>query len=181
VSDGFENLPLARRALDFARAHHSGQRRDADDRPFVLHPLEVATLLREAGLPDPVIATGALHDVLEDTDVDRGELERRFGPDVAKLVDALTDDPSIDDQRERRAALRLQVAEAGSDAAAVFAADKISKTREMRLKADRGRLADSDWAKVEHYEQSLNMLEEALPGSPLVDQLRLELEGLRAI
>jgi (p)ppGpp synthase/HD superfamily hydrolase len=180
VSDGFENLPLARSALDFARAHHRGQRRDADERPFILHPLEVATLLRDAGLPDAVIATGALHEVLEDTDVDKHELERRFGPDVAELVDALTDDPSIDDQQERRAALRLQVAAAGRDAAAVFAADKISKTREMRLKAGRGALGESDQAKVEHYEESLDMLEDALPDSPLVDQLRLELEALRA-
>jgi (p)ppGpp synthase/HD superfamily hydrolase len=178
MTRGFDGLPLAQEAVDFARARHEGQRRDADDAPFVVHPLEVAILLRDAGYSDYVVATGALHEVLEDTDVDKGELEERFGPDVAELVDALTDDPSIEDQQERRAALRLQVAEAGEAAAAVFAADKVSKARELRMKADRGQLDDEDGAKLEHYRESLEMLDEALPGSELVDRLRAELEAL---
>jgi (p)ppGpp synthase/HD superfamily hydrolase len=181
MTRGFDGLPLAQEAVDFARARHEGQRRDADDAPFVVHPLEVAILLRDAGYPDYVVATGALHEVLEDTDVDKGELEERFGPDVAELVDALTDDPSIEDQQERRAALRLQVAEAGEAAAAVFAADKVSKARELRMKADRGQLDDEDGAKLEHYRESLEMLEEALPGSELVDRLRAELEALDSV
>jgi (p)ppGpp synthase/HD superfamily hydrolase len=181
MTRGFEGLPLAQAAVDFAVAQHEGQRRDADDAPFVVHPLEVAILLRDAGYPDHVVATGALHEVLEDTDVDKGELEERFGPDVAELVDALTDDPSIEDQQERRAALRLQVAEAGEAAAAVFAADKVSKARELRMKAERGQLDDEDLARLEHYRESLEMLDEALPGSELVDRLRDELEALDSV
>jgi (p)ppGpp synthase/HD superfamily hydrolase len=178
MTRGFDGLPLAQDAVDYARARHEGQRRDADDAPFVVHPLEVATLLRDAGYPDHVVATGALHEILEDTDTDKGELEARFGPKVAELVDALTDDPSIEAERERRAALRLQVAEAGEEAAAVFAADKVSKARELRMKADRGPLAGDDLAKLAHYRESLEMLEDALPGSDLVAQLRPELEAL---
>jgi (p)ppGpp synthase/HD superfamily hydrolase len=178
--DAFADMPLTRSALDFARERHRGQRREVDDQPFVLHPLEVATLLRDAGYSDAVVATGALHEVLEDTDADRAELERRFGRDVAQLVEALTDDPSIEDEQERRAALRRQVAGAGQEAAAVFAADKVSKTRELRLKAGRGDLDESSRAKLEHYEQSLDMLEEALPDHELVTALRRELETLRS-
>ena len=181
MTRGFEELPLAQSAIDFARSRHEGQRRDADDAPFVVHPLEVAILLRDAGYPDHVVATGALHEVLEDTDVDKEELEERFGPDVAELVDDLTDDPSIDDQQKRRAALRRQVAEAGETAAAVFAADKVSKTRELRMKAERGPLDDDSRAKLEHYLESLGMLEQALPGSDLVDCLRAELQALGAL
>jgi (p)ppGpp synthase/HD superfamily hydrolase len=178
MTQGFEKLPLAQDAVDFAQAHHEGQRRDADDAPFVVHPLEVAVLLRDAGYPDHVVATGALHEVLEDTDVDKHELEERFGHDVAELVEALTDDPSIEDEQERRAALRLQVAEAGETAAAVFAADKVSKTRELRMKAERGPLDGESRAKLEHYLESLDMLEQALPGSELVERLRAELGAL---
>jgi (p)ppGpp synthase/HD superfamily hydrolase len=181
MTRGFEELPLTQAAIDFARSHHEGQRREADDAPFVVHPLEVAILLRDAGYPDHVVAIGALHEVLEDTDVDKDELEERFGPDVAELVDALTDDPSIEDQQERRAALRRQVATAGGDAAAVFAADKVSKSRELRLKAERGPLDEENNAKLEHYRQSLRMLEDVLPGSDLVDCLRSELRGLAAL
>jgi (p)ppGpp synthase/HD superfamily hydrolase len=181
MTQGFESMPLAQDAVEFARAQHEGQRRDADDAPFVVHPLEVAIMLRDAGYPDHVVATGALHEVLEDTDVDKHELEERFGHDVAELVDALTDDPSIEDERERRAALRRQVAQAGETAAAVFAADKVSKTRELRRKAERGPLDDKSRAKLEHYLESLGMLEQALPGSDLVSCLRTELRGLGAL
>ena len=181
AKDPFDDMPLTRAALDFAREHHRGQRREVDDQPFVLHPLEVASLLRDAGYPDAVVATGALHEVLEDTDADKGELERRFGGDVAELVDALTDDPSIEDDQERRAALRRQVAEAGEEAAAVFAADKVSKTRELRLVAERGGLDESSRMKLDHYERSLEMLERELPDHELVEALRRELEPLRAV
>lgn len=170
--------PLSRPALDFAREHHAGQRRDADDQPFVLHPEEVSRLLSEAGAPDHIVAAGALHDIVEDTDVEVAELERRFGAQVASLVASLTDDPSIADVSERRAALRKQVAEAGPEAATVFAADKISKSRELRFKAEQGHLTDHDRAKIEHYVRSLEMLDEAIPGHPLVETLRGELEGL---
>ena len=169
--------PLSRAALEFAREHHAGQRRDADDQPFVLHPEEVTKLLSEAGVPGYVVAAGALHDIVEDTEVEVEELERRFGAEVANRVASLTDDPSIEDKSERRAALRKQVAEAGPEAATVFAADKISKSRELRFKAERGGLTDDDRAKIEHYVRSLEMLDEAIPRHPLVETLRGELDG----
>lgn len=169
--------PLSRDALEFAGARHEGQRRDVDDQPFVLHPQEVVRLLDDAGYPDHVVAAGALHDVLEDTDAEREELEARFGASVAGLVASLTDDPSIEDESERRAALRRQVASAGEEAKAVFAADKISKTLELRLKSERGGLDAEDRAKLEHYKHSLELLEEALPGNPLVERLRAELDA----
>ena len=178
---GFAGLPLTRDALEFARARHEGQRREVDDQPFVLHPLEVARLLRDCGYPDHVVAAGALHEVLEDTETEIEELEARFGVDVAQLVGSLTDDASIEDDQERRAALRLQVAQAGETAAAVFAADKVSKARELRLKAARGRIGDRERMKLEHYEESLDMLETALPGHELVTQLRQELAALRSL
>ena len=73
------------------------------------------------------------------------------------------------------------MAEAGETAAAVFAADKVSKTRELRMKAERGPLDDDSRAKLEHYLESLDMLEQALPGSDLVGCLRAELQALGAL
>jgi (p)ppGpp synthase/HD superfamily hydrolase len=178
-TDFVERSPLTRDALDFARRWHAGQTRDLDSVPFVTHPVEVACLLHEAGYPDVVVAAGVLHDVLEDTSVERGQLEERFGPQVAELVAAVSDDPSIEDAAERKAALRKQVAAAGENAAAVFAADKISKARELRARQERGAYEDGDQLKVEHYEASLALLNEVLPGHPLVGRLRDELQGLR--
>jgi (p)ppGpp synthase/HD superfamily hydrolase len=180
-TDFVERSPLTRDALVFADERHAGQTRDLDELPFVTHPVEVACLLHDAGYSDEVVAAGVLHDVLEDTDAERSDLEARFGRDVADLVAAVSDDPAIEDDAERKAALRRQVAEAGECAAAVFAADKVSKAREMRARISRGRFERKDDAKIAHYEASLEMLSELIPGHALVDQLRLELESLHAL
>jgi (p)ppGpp synthase/HD superfamily hydrolase len=180
-TDFVELSPLTRDALNFANQRHAGQKRELDDLPFVTHPVEVACLLHEAGYPDAVVAAGVLHDVLEDTDAERSELEARFGDEVAELVEAVSEDPSIGDDVERKAALRLQVARAGEHAAAVFAADKVSKARELRQRVSRGRLVRGDDPKVAHYQASLEMLAEVMPEHELVEQLRMELEAVRAL
>jgi hypothetical protein len=172
---------ILREALAFAGERHAGQTRDLDDLPFVTHPVEVACLLHEAGYPDEVVAAGVLHDVLEKTDAEQGELERRFGLRVAELVAAVSDDPSIEAGPARKAALRKQVAEAGEHAAVVFAADKVSKARELRVRVSRGAFESADRAKIEHYEASLEMLSALIPGHELVTQLERELEALQAL
>jgi (p)ppGpp synthase/HD superfamily hydrolase len=180
-TDFVERSPLTRDALAFAGERHAGQTRDLDDLPFVTHPVEVACLLHESGYSDEVVAAGVLHDVLEDTDAERSELEARFGRQVAELVGSVTEDPSIADDGERKAALRLQVAHAGECAAVVFAADKVSKARELRMRAARGGYQEKDDGRITHYGASLEMLTELIPGHRLVDELRMELEALRAL
>lgn len=180
-TDFVKQSPLTRDALAFANERHAGQTRDLDGAPFVTHPVEVACLLHEAGYSDEVVAAGVLHDVLEDTDAQPEELARRFGHDVATLVAAVSDDPSIKDTTERKAALRLQVAEAGECAAAIFAADKVSKARELRVRMSRGLFREADRAKLDHYEASLELLAELLPGHHLVDEFRMELEAVQAL
>jgi (p)ppGpp synthase/HD superfamily hydrolase len=177
-TDFVERSPLTRDALAFASSHHAGQTRSIDDIPFVTHPVEVACLLHEAGYSDEVVAAGVLHDVLENTAVELPELEQLFGPRVAELVAAVTDDPAIKDDGERKAALRDQVARAGDCAAVIFAADKVSKARELRARARHGRFQRRDEAKLSHYRASLEMLSELIPGHPLVEQLREELVAL---
>jgi (p)ppGpp synthase/HD superfamily hydrolase len=178
-TDFVDRSPIIRDALGFATSCHEGQLRDAGDVPFVTHPLEVACLLHEAGYSDEVVAAGVLHDVIENTDAELADLERRFGPDVTRLVAAVSDDPAIEDHAERKAALRDQVARAGECAAAVFAADKVSKARELRTRA--GRFSRSDELRVQHYEASMEMLDQVLPGRELVDRLRGELDELHAL
>jgi (p)ppGpp synthase/HD superfamily hydrolase len=180
-TDFVERSPLTRDALAFADQRHAGQTRSVDDLPFVTHPVEVASLLYEAGYQDEVVAAGVLHDVLEDTDAERSDLQSRFGSRVAELVDAVTEDASIEDDGERRAALRRQVAAAGECAAVVFAADKVSKARELRVRVSRGRFLRADDDKLAHYEASLAMLRDLIPGHDFVDQLRMELEAVQAL
>jgi (p)ppGpp synthase/HD superfamily hydrolase len=180
-TDFVERSPLTRDALAFAALRHEGQTRDRQGIPFVTHPVEVACLLHEAGYSDEVVAAGVLHDVLEATDVERPELEERFGLEVAALVAAVSEDPSIEDAGRRKAALRRQVARAGDEAAAVFAADKVSKARELRARARHGRFQRRDEDRLGHYQASLEMLSELIPGHPLVEQLREELDSVQGV
>jgi (p)ppGpp synthase/HD superfamily hydrolase len=173
-----DRLPLTRAAIQFASERHSGQRRHADEAPFVLHPIEAASLLERSDYPDNVVAAAVLHDVLEDTDVERQELEARFGADVADLVATVSDDPSIQDTEEQKADVRERVRRAGGYAAAVYAADKTSKVRELRMMMARGVGGDEVKIKRERYRKSLAMLEETIPGSRIVELLRFELEAL---
>ncbi|MDQ3849868.1 MAG: HD domain-containing protein [Actinomycetota bacterium] len=180
------DLPLAREALRCAARLHHGQRREVDAAPFVLHPLEVASLLHNTGHPDPVIAAGVLHDTIEDTDARISDIERRFGGEVAAIVAAMTEDPRIEPFEERKAALRRQIADFGRDASAVYAADKVAKVRELRAQAARDpgvlhAVKEDTHSKLDHYVESLAMLEQIAPQHPLVRQLRFELEVLRAL
>jgi len=177
-TDFVEGSPLTRDALAFAADRHAGQTRSSDGAPFVTHPVEVACLLHEAGCSDEVVAAGVLHDVLEDTDVEWEELAGRFGERVAGLVAAVSDDPSIEDGAERKAALRRQVAASGTEASVIFAADKVSKVRELRQRRSRGEAGEDDRLKLDHYRASLEMLDGLMPGSDLLDRLRGELDGL---
>ena len=77
-------------------------------------------------------AAAVLHDVIEDAGVGRQELEQRFGARVAELVSAVSEPQPGGSYRERKARLREAVAQADADAAAIFAADKVAKLRELR-------------------------------------------------
>jgi (p)ppGpp synthase/HD superfamily hydrolase len=179
-----DDLPVTCEALAYAVERHEGQRRESDAAPFILHPLEVAVLLRNRGYDDEVVAAGLLHDALEDTDATPRDLRARFGLRVCELVAALSDDATIEDYGERKAALRAQVAEAGPDAAAIYAADKVAKARELRATLSRDPAAFDDAQlrrRLDHYDASVEMLAEQLPDHPLTTQLRFELWALRTL
>ena len=69
-------------AYDFAKKHHGEQKRDSGD-AYYSHPVEVASLLADVKLDEITIVAGLLHDVVEDTDIDIGDVDgaRAFGED----------------------------------------------------------------------------------------------------
>jgi (p)ppGpp synthase/HD superfamily hydrolase len=172
----FEGMPVSSRAAAWADAAHEGQQRQVDGAPFMVHPYEVAMLLRAMGAGDEVVAVGLLHDVVEKGRASIAEVRESFGGEIAADVAALTEDESIADYHERKAALRRSAEEAREDVVAVFAADKVVKARELRLAAAADRLLAREVAcKREHYVASLAVLDRRLPGHPLTDALRFEL------
>lgn len=105
-SDADDGILLVLKAADFAARAHAGQRRKgAAQEPYVNHLAEVAQLLGEAtqGKDPGLIAAGWLHDTLEDTEVDREQLEAEFGAAIAGIVAEVTDDKSLSkNERKRR-------------------------------------------------------------------------------
>ena len=166
---------MTRAALTYAERSHEGQRRRCDGAPFILHPLEVAGLLRGAGADDELITAGVLHDVIEKCAVTREELNERFGTRVTYLVSAVSENPLIDGYATRKRALREQVARSGSDALTLFAADKVSKARELQVPG-----AKVPARRLAHYRQSLELLQTLLPSHPLTRQLGTELARVPA-
>jgi (p)ppGpp synthase/HD superfamily hydrolase len=175
------DLPLTRAAIAFAQEHHRGQRRADDGAQFLVDPVEVESLLERSQFPDHVVAAAVLHDVLEDTGAKPAQLERRFGPDVAELVALVSDDPTIPDEERRKDAVRERVRRAGGYGPVVYAADKVSKVRELRMAIATGLDPAAAQRKLARYQKSLAMIEQALPGSRLAELLRFELEALEAL
>jgi GTP pyrophosphokinase len=77
------------RAYVFSLKAHGSQTRASGD-PYFSHPLEVAGILTAMHLDASSIATALLHDVIEDTHADLEQIEKLFGPDIARLVDGVT-------------------------------------------------------------------------------------------
>jgi GTP diphosphokinase / guanosine-3',5'-bis(diphosphate) 3'-diphosphatase len=93
--DPSANEALLNRAYVYAMKAHGNQKRASGD-PYFSHPLEVAAILTDLKLDDATITAALLHDVIEDTDVTRSEIDEKFGPEIGELVDGLTKIKKLD-------------------------------------------------------------------------------------
>ncbi|MDQ3808897.1 MAG: bifunctional (p)ppGpp synthetase/guanosine-3',5'-bis(diphosphate) 3'-pyrophosphohydrolase [Chloroflexota bacterium] len=80
---------LLTRAYRFSEQAHAGQKRSSGD-DYVLHCVEVAKILAELHLDSITVASGLIHDVVEDTDITVEDVEREFGGEIAQIVDGVT-------------------------------------------------------------------------------------------
>ncbi len=84
-----DDMKQIREAYELASEAHKTQMRRSGD-PYITHPLHVAIILAELEMDKESIIAGLLHDVVEDTEYTLQDIEKRFGPDVALLVDGVT-------------------------------------------------------------------------------------------
>ncbi len=80
---------LVRKAYERAAVAHTGQHRLSGE-DYVNHPLEVAAILADLEIDAETIAAALLHDTVEDTNLTEDEVQKEFGPEVARLVDGVT-------------------------------------------------------------------------------------------
>ena len=83
------NFELIEKAYAVAKKYHEGQMRLSGEE-FVKHPLEVAKILADLELNSKTIAAGIMHDVIEDTEADYGEIKTLFGEEIADMIEGVS-------------------------------------------------------------------------------------------
>ncbi len=105
---GSEKAELVKRAFFVAEKMHGDQKRLSGE-PYIIHPLNVASILDELGLDERSIAAGLLHDVVEDTGYTKEEMTKEFGEDITLLVEGVTKISEIKSQsKETEAAENIR-------------------------------------------------------------------------
>jgi guanosine-3',5'-bis(diphosphate) 3'-pyrophosphohydrolase len=128
-------MEMVERARVFATAAHAAvaQLRKYTNEPYIVHPAEVASIVRLVPHTEAMVAAAWLHDVVEDTGVTLETVRAEFGDEVSTLVGWLTDvsRPDHGNRDARKAVDRAHSAAAPAEAQTVKLADLISNTRSI--------------------------------------------------
>lgn len=137
---------LFERAVVFATQAHSGTERRGKGYPYILHPMEAATIVATLTNDPEMLAAAILHDTVEDTSATIEQIRTKFGDRVADLVQHETA-PMADDVpwRQRKEAQIAQLAKAPYDSKVVAMGDKLSNMR--TLAADYKAIGDKLWSR----------------------------------
>ena len=84
-----KDIKKIQKAYTFAFYSHDGQQR-RDGSKYITHPVEVAQILLDLRMDPDTICAALMHDVLEDCDVNKNNLVKLFGEDVAEIVDGVS-------------------------------------------------------------------------------------------
>lgn len=151
---------LLDKAIAFATKAHEGQCRKGTDIPYILHPLEAASIVGTMTTDDEVIAGAVLHDVVEDTDTTIEQIRDLFGERVAEFVafeseDKRKDLPASITWKIRKHESIRRLRNAPVEVKMITLGDKLSNIR--AIKRDFDALGDEIWQrfnqkdKKEHY------------------------------
>jgi guanosine-3',5'-bis(diphosphate) 3'-pyrophosphohydrolase len=125
-------MEIVLEAAAFAAEKHRNQRRkDEEASPYINHPIQLAYILVQAGIEDPVVLAAALlHDTIEDTNTTLDELEIVFGYEIANIVAECSDDKRLP-KLERTKAQIEHAAGISPKAKLVKLADKIGNVSDI--------------------------------------------------
>lgn len=129
------DLAVLQRAYDTAERLHDGVYRKSGE-PYITHPLAVATIAAEIGMDTTTLVAALLHDTVEDTDYTLEDLERDFGPEVARLVDGVTklDKVALGSAAEGETVRKMIIAMSQDPRVLVIkVADRLHNMRTMRF------------------------------------------------
>lgn len=125
-------MEVVLRAAAFAADKHRKQRRkDAEASPYINHPIQLAYILVQADVEDPVVLAAALlHDTLEDTETTLEELQIVFGYEIAGIVDECSDDKNLGKLARKQAQVD-RASNISGRAKLVKLADKIANVNDL--------------------------------------------------
>ena len=128
--DEEDRTQLLDEAIRFAVECHSGQKRKASDTPYIVHPLEVLTILSAMHADIDVQIAGVLHDTVEDTGATVEEIRERFGDRAADLVEENSEDKTQSWEARKRHTIET-LPDASFDLKCLVLADKLSNMRSI--------------------------------------------------
>jgi (p)ppGpp synthase/HD superfamily hydrolase len=178
---------IINRAVIFAsRAHKNQKRKDPESHtPFIQHPVMVGIILQRAGFNDDVIASGILHDVLEDTEYTKDDLEKHFNKNIAEIVNNVSEQDKSLPWAERKQKYIEHIKTCPPEAKAVSAADKIHNIQSIIRSIKQG---INIWPvfkrgkkiQIERFKKLLYVLRETWE-HPIIDELEQSIKELESI
>ena len=127
-------MDVIEKAKKFAIEAHDGQRRKSDKtKPMVVHPIDVANILKEYNFDDNVVAAGYLHDVVEDTEYTLSDITKMFGEDIASLVNGASEPDKSLTWEERKQHTIDTIKTLDIRHKAIICADKISNLNDLKI------------------------------------------------
>lgn len=138
-------------AFEFAHTAHKGACRKGSTIPYIVHPLDVVSILMKNNAPENVVIAGLLHDVVEDTKFTLSDVRDNFGDEVATLVNGASEpeelvnanDGKIENWRERKVHSIEFIKGASHDMKLLSCADKLANIRDIMR--DHDRLGEDIW------------------------------------
>lgn len=133
---------MKQQAKTFAEHAHKGQRRKNANIPYITHPIRVAERLESIHASDELICAAYLHDVVEDTPFEIEDIEQQFGPRVAHLVAAHTEDKSKSWQERKQHTIDI-MKDAEKEVKYLIVADRLDNL--LDLEKDLQQLGEQAW------------------------------------
>ena len=129
-----KDTPLINEAKMLAGEAHKGQMRKYSGLPYIVHPIEVATIVQTVDHTDEMIAAAMLHDVVEDTDFTLEDIAKRTSQEVADLVEGMTEvsKPEDGNRKTRKAMDRDFLAKQSAEVQTIKLADMISNSQDIK-------------------------------------------------
>jgi len=141
ASAGAYNFERISKAIEFAGQAHKDQFRKGTTVPYLVHLLDVLSILLKNGASENLAIAGVLHDVLEDTLRSKAEVRKNFGDTVARLVDDASESEKLtkgvsNEEKKRTWELRKsqkieKVKTSGRDLRLLVCADKLANIRDL--------------------------------------------------